>query len=70
MMLQKFALMYMNLIDIVKNVMEVNPMTNFDFLKQDEQFNSFADPAISAEQILHIDRLRLLSTAAGQWSLP
>ncbi|MBR2028850.1 MAG: DEAD/DEAH box helicase family protein [Oscillospiraceae bacterium] len=30
-------------------------MTNFDFLKQDEQFASFADVAITAEKILHID---------------
>ncbi|MBR6408123.1 MAG: DEAD/DEAH box helicase family protein [Clostridia bacterium] len=30
-------------------------MTNFDFLKQDKQFSSFADVAISAENILHID---------------
>lgn len=30
-------------------------MTNFDFLKNDPQFESFADAAISAEKILHID---------------
>ena len=30
-------------------------MTNFDFLRSDPQFNSFADVAISAEKILHID---------------
>ncbi len=30
-------------------------MTNFDFLLSDSQFNSFADVAISAEKILHID---------------
>lgn len=30
-------------------------MTNFDFLKQDKGFESFADVAISAERILHID---------------
>ena len=30
-------------------------MTNFDFLKQDEQFASFADVAITAEKVLHID---------------
>lgn len=30
-------------------------MTNFDFLKNDNQFESFADVAISAEKILHID---------------
>lgn len=30
-------------------------MTNFDFLKQDKQFEGFADVAISAENILHID---------------
>ena len=30
-------------------------MTNFDFLKNDERFESFADVAISAEKILHID---------------
>lgn len=30
-------------------------MTNFDFLKRDPQFKSFADVAISAEKILNID---------------
>lgn len=30
-------------------------MTNFDFLKSDPQFYSFADAAIAAEKILHID---------------
>ena len=30
-------------------------MTNFDFLKQDKGFEGFADVAISAERILHID---------------
>ena len=30
-------------------------MTNFDFLKADSSFASFADVAISAEKILHID---------------
>lgn len=30
-------------------------MTNFDFLKKEPQFDSFADVAISAEKILHID---------------
>ncbi len=30
-------------------------MTNFDFLKTEKQFESFADVAISAEMILHID---------------
>lgn len=30
-------------------------MTNFDFLKREPQFDSFADVAISAEKILHID---------------
>lgn len=30
-------------------------MTNFDFLKKESQFDSFADVAISAEKILHID---------------
>lgn len=30
-------------------------MTNFDFLKKDPQFDSFADVAISAEKILNID---------------
>ena len=30
-------------------------MTNFDFLKSDPRFASFADVAISAERILHID---------------
>ena len=30
-------------------------MTNFDFLKKDSKFDSFADVAISAEKILHID---------------
>lgn len=30
-------------------------MTNFDFLKKEPQFDSFADVAISAERILHID---------------
>ena len=30
-------------------------MTNFDFLKEDKQFESFADVAISAEKLLHID---------------
>lgn len=30
-------------------------MTNFDFLKKEPRFNSFADVAISAEKILYID---------------
>ncbi|MEE0060553.1 MAG: DEAD/DEAH box helicase family protein, partial [Acutalibacteraceae bacterium] len=30
-------------------------MTNFDFLKADKRFDAFADVAISAERILHID---------------
>lgn len=30
-------------------------MTNFDFLKKDKRFDSFADVAIAAENILHID---------------
>ena len=30
-------------------------MTNFDFLKKDRQFDGFADIAISAEKLLHID---------------
>ena len=30
-------------------------MTNFDFLKADKRFDSFADVAISAENLLHID---------------
>ena len=30
-------------------------MTNFDFLKADERFDSFADVAIAAENLLHID---------------
>lgn len=30
-------------------------MTNFDFLKKDKRFESFADVAIAAENILHID---------------
>ena len=30
-------------------------MTNFDFLKRDRQFASFADVAITAEKVLHID---------------
>ena len=30
-------------------------MTNFDFLKNDPQFKTFADVAISAEKILNID---------------
>jgi len=30
-------------------------MTNFDFLKNTSDFDTFADVAISAEKILHID---------------
>ena len=30
-------------------------MTNFDFLKTDVRFASFADAAVAAENILHID---------------
>ena len=30
-------------------------MTNFDFLKSDSGFSTFADAAISAEKIYHID---------------
>ena len=30
-------------------------MTNFDFLKKEKKFNSFADAAVSAEKILPID---------------
>lgn len=30
-------------------------MTNFDFLKQESQFDSFSEAAIAAEKILHID---------------
>ena len=32
-------------------------MTNFDFLKSDPQFATFADVAISAEKILNIDEI-------------
>ncbi len=31
-------------------------MTNFDYLKNEQKFNSFADVAISAERIIHIDK--------------
>ena len=31
-------------------------MTNFDFLKEEPKFNSFADVAVSAEKILNIDK--------------
>ncbi|MBQ6400879.1 MAG: DEAD/DEAH box helicase family protein [Firmicutes bacterium] len=31
-------------------------MTNFDFLKKEPQFDTFADVAIAAERIIHIDR--------------
>ena len=30
-------------------------MTNFDFLKNTPDFDAFADVAISAEKLLHID---------------
>ncbi|MDE6314569.1 MAG: hypothetical protein K2M46_13310 [Lachnospiraceae bacterium] len=30
-------------------------MTNFDYLKQEPKFKSFADVAIAAEKVLHID---------------
>ena len=30
-------------------------MSNFDFLKKEKQFSSFADAAIAAEKLLHID---------------
>ena len=30
-------------------------MTNFDYLKSEPQFHIFADVAISAERIIHID---------------
>ena len=30
-------------------------MTNFDYLKANSKFDTFADVAISAEKILHID---------------
>ena len=30
-------------------------MTNFDYLKSESQFETFADVAISAERIIHID---------------
>ena len=30
-------------------------MTNFDYLKKDNQFSSFADVAIAAEKVLPID---------------
>ena len=30
-------------------------MTNFDFLKKESQFESFADAAIAAEQVLPLD---------------
>jgi len=31
-------------------------MTNFDFLKKEKQFNSFAEVAVSAEKLLHFDK--------------
>ena len=30
-------------------------MTNFDFLKNEEKFSAFADVAVKAEKIFHID---------------
>ena len=30
-------------------------MTNFDFLQEESKFNSFADVAIAAEKVIHID---------------
>lgn len=33
----------------------MNPTTNFDFLKKEQQFDAFSDAAIAAEKILNID---------------
>ncbi len=40
---------------LLKKEQQGDTMTNFDFLKKDKQFGSFADVAIAAENILHID---------------
>lgn len=39
----------------VKSVNEVIAMTNFDYLKNNPQFDTFSPVAISAEKIIHID---------------
>lgn len=44
-------------------------ITNFDYLKNDPKFSSFASVAISAEKIILMIRRRVFSTAARQWSL-
>ena len=44
--------------------------TNFDYLKNEEKFSTFADVAISAEKIVLIDLRRALLTAVGQWNSP
>lgn len=40
---------------IANNTEECGKMTNFDFLKADKRFDGFADVAIAAEKLLHID---------------
>lgn len=41
-------------------------MTNFDFLKNDPQFATFADAAIAADKVYHVDftkRLKYVKVA-------
>lgn len=45
-------------------------MTNFDFLKKEQKFSSFADVAISAEKILLIDYSASILNCRRQWNLP
>lgn len=44
-------------------------MSNFNFLISDPQFSSFADIAIAAEKILHIDPGACVLNCR-RWSLP
>ena len=44
-------------------------ITNFDYLKTESKFTSFADVTISAEKIVLMDRRLVLSIAVVLWSL-
>ena len=44
-------------------------MTNFDFLKKEDQFETFADAAIAAEKSTALIRRPVFSTAGVQWNL-
>ena len=44
-------------------------MTNFDFLKDEPKFKSFADTAIAAERIFSIDESASVLNCRRRWNL-